>query len=370
MDRTFADFGLFLIMLDWLTLNAKFEANGDAMGNFPDGDAVLSYRNTRPHIMKVDMLTGDVEWSQPCRESVRSDSHQVTVYVGGDRVQISGSPARAMGGGDNVFGSSDIVACAKAHWRVAQEFLPFPLPPLSPVAWFPSRMDITENFDLGDHAAVRQALTYLRQVDGGRLKVDSRYAETVYWNLMSALNANKAYSKGSHLEYQLRKGQVEITGEKLALASRLLRLENKRGGEWWRRFRMTGRSWMEITEAELSKLHMSTFEKIIGSEGVEVSIMDNVLDCLQKVVDPKTGKSITSGQALAVFNTWALIKALGVENAKASMQPRRWHHHKSILFAAGFSWADFAAGNIVPFRRKAIILGEPVKSWDELKKAA
>lgn len=357
-------------MLDWLTLNAKYENASGPMGNMPDPDAVLSYRNTRPHIMKVDLATGVVEWQKPCRESVRSDSHQVVVYVGGDRLQVSGSPARSMGQGDNVFGSMDIVECAKAHWKAAQDHLPFPLPELSETAWFPTRFDITRNYDMGSHATVREALSYLRQIDGGRLKVNSRYAETVYWNEASPLNSNKAYSKGSHLEYQLKKGQVELSEKRFKLAMRLLRMENRRASEWWRRFRETGRSWMSITQDELSQLHMSTFEKIIGSEGCEVSLMDNVLENLKAVVDPKTGKQITPGQAMAVYNTWALIKTVGVENVQSSMQKSRWHHHKSILFAAGFSWADFAAGAIVPFRRKAIILGEPVKSWDELESLA
>ena len=256
-------FGLFT-MIDWLTLNCLYEGNGSAGGAFVDIEAVHCYRNSRPFIQKVDPVAGVVEWSQVCRDSVRSDSHQVVIYVGGDRVQISGSPARSMGYADNVFGSMDIVECAEAHLAVARQYLPFELPALC--HWFPSRIDITENYDLGSHGAVMQALGYLRQIDGGRLKVNSKYAETVYWNEGSALNSNKAYSKGSHLLYQLAKGQVDIDQDKLDFAMRLLRLENKRGNEWWRRFRESGLNWMDITIMELSQLHFSTFNSIIGVE--------------------------------------------------------------------------------------------------------
>jgi II/X family phage/plasmid replication protein len=348
-------------MLDWLTMNCLIES-------FPDPAPVIHYRNTRKQIMLIDPMTGHIEWCVPANESVRSDSHQVTVKVCGDRVQVYGSPARSMGLGNNVFGSSDIVACALAHIRLAQQHLPFDLPPLD--AWFPTRMDITHNYDLGGHIEVKAALCWLRQADGGRLKVNNKFAETVYWNEKSPLNSNKAYSKGSHLEYQIKKGQVEITPGELESAKRLLRLENKRGNEWWRRFRQTGRDWKSISEQELNELHRQAFENIIGKESIEVAEMDNILERLKQVINEKTGKPISEGQALAAYRTWGLIKMVGQEEAKASMPERTWRHHKSLLFAAGLSWADFSAGNVVPFRRKVIVLGEPVHSWDELRKAA
>jgi II/X family phage/plasmid replication protein len=365
-------------MIDWLTLNCLLES-------FPDMTPVVEYRRSLPHILKVDprngaveavmyddqgevQIGGSVEWCTPVYESIRSDTHQVTIRVMGDRVQVFGSPARSMGYTHNVFGSMDIVACAQAHIRVAQDHLPFELPALD--FWFPSRIDITRNYDMGGHPEVKQALVWLRQADGGRLKVNNKYAETVYWNEKSPLNSNKAYSKGSHLEYQIRKGQVEIAAQELEYAKRLLRLENKRCHEWWRRFRQTGRDWKTLTEAELFKLHSDAFEVIIGKDSIEVAQMDSVLDRLKEVIDAKTGKPISDGQALAAYRTWGLIKMVGCEEAKASMPVRTWHHHKNLLFLAGLAWADFSAGNIVPFRRKVLVLGEPVTSWDYFKRAA
>jgi len=138
-------------MLDWLTMNCLIES-------FPDPEPVIAYRRSLPQILKINPRNGDVEaalfdedgevicagsveWSSPSQESIRSDTHQVTVKVGGDRIQVFGSPARSMGLPHNLFGSSDIVECALAHIAVAQAHLPFELPGLE--AWFPSRMDIT-----------------------------------------------------------------------------------------------------------------------------------------------------------------------------------------------------------------------------------
>jgi len=96
--------------------------------------------------------------------------------------------------------------------------------------------------------------------------------------------------------------------------------------------------------------------------------MDNILEKLKDVTDEKTGKKISEGQALAAYRTWGLIKMVGQEEAKLSMPVRTWHRHKGLLFAAGLSWADFSAGNVVPFRRKTILIGEPVESWDDIRK--
>ncbi|UZR29438.1 phage/plasmid replication protein, II/X family [Methylococcus mesophilus] len=348
-------------MIDWLSLHCLYD-------NFPDPLPAVNYRNMLPQLMKWNPATGEVEWCKPTIESIRSDSHQVTVAVAGDRISIWGSPARSMGLRHNVFGSADIVECALAHIRVAREHLPFELPDIE--HWFPSRIDVTHNYDLGGPVEVRQALTYLRQADGGRLKVNSKYAETVYWNENSTINARKAYAKGSHLEYQLSKGQIDISQEELQYAHRLLRLENKRGNEWWRRFRQSGRDWKTVTEQELNAIHRESFESVIGKDSIEVTEMDSILERLKELKDEKTGKAISEARALGAYRTWGLIKMVGMEEAKASMSERTWRYHKAMLFAAGLSWSDFAAGNVVPFRRKTILLGEPVTSFEQLRKAA
>jgi II/X family phage/plasmid replication protein len=363
-------------MLDWLSLYCPLES-------LPDPLAAVEYRKSRPHVVRINPLSGDVQalvlddggevmiegsidWSSPVYESIRSDSHHVTVRVSGDRVSVFGSPARSMGFPNNVFGSSDIVACARAHIAVAAQSLPFVLPDVA--AWYLTRADITRNYWLGGQTEVNQALVYLRQAEGGRLKVNNKYAETVYWNEKSDLNANKAYSKGHHIQYQLKKNQAQIEAWQIPLVNGLLRLENSRRGKWFRRLRESGRDWKTLTVDELNSLHFEAFSKIIGTSQIEVSEMDSILDSLKSVINPKTNKSISESQALSAYRTWGLVKMIGVEEAKASMAPRTWTHHKGLLFAAGLSWADFAAGNVVPFRRKVITLGEPVESWEGVLK--
>ncbi len=78
----------------------------------------------------------------------------------------------------------------------------------------------------------------------------------------------------------------------------------------------------------------------------------------------------TKGRALAAHRTWALIKAIGYEQAKESMPQRTWYLHVAYLRQAGISQADLMTGNVIPFRRDTISLGAPVESWEELRRAA
>lgn len=337
-------------MLDYLTLRLPIK--------HLDTESVRKYVAEKPVIMKVTPATGEIEWSTPCRESVRSDSHQVQLKIGACDLEISGSPARSMGLPHNVFGSYDIRECARAHIEVARKYLSFAVP--GELALYRvTRVDCTENYDMGGKPECNQALTWLRQADGGRYKVASEL-ETVYWSKGGRLRSGKAYHKGSHIRYELKRGNINISEEHVKLSDSLLRLELKLGGEWWYR---AEKVWMEYTDEDFKEIHLGYFSGLIG-EGIEVVQMDNgLLQNLEKVAP-------TEGQALAAYRTWAVIKSVGVKLAQEGMARPTWYRHRKLLFAAGLSWADLAASNIVPFRRKMLMLGEPVTSWEQIKRVA
>ncbi len=328
-------------MLDWLTLIAAV----------PDHlqDAARAWKAGRWHVQKMCPATGEIEWSTPIRESVRSDTHQVMVHVGG-RFEVSGSPARSMGYENNVFGSDDLRECAEAHHRLAQRALPFELPTLED--WRITRVDVTHNYAFGSDPEVRQALAYMGEWDGGRYRVQKR-GNTSYWGLGSLLRSAKAYHKGPHLRSQIRKEQAWATIEQQKAADRLLRLEMKLGSHWWKRQRDSGKNQWDI---DLQKEYIEYWSGLIGT--VEVIDM-NELEMMKRVAK-------TEGRARSAFRTWCVIKDIGHRAAKEGMSARTWYDHLKIFRDAGLSWADLSTGKVVPFRRRALILEQPVRSWAEL----
>ena len=264
-------------MIDWITMNLDLPEHLWARAQL--------HVDRNSQIQKICPATGEIEWSVPCRESIRSDTHQITVKVSPSRINFSGSPARSMGLRHNVWGSGNLIECGRAHLRVADEALPeIPLAGLG--AWEISRVDVTHNYVLGAAAEVRQALAYLREYDGGRYKCDTRRGETVYWSPGSAMRGAKAYHKGPHLRCQVGKGQAKA--------------------EPW--------------EVELAELL-----------------------------------------------PWGLVKMLGHREAAESMRRSTWYEHRKVLFDAGLSWGDLAKGQVVPFRRKVLVLGEPARSWGDVR---
>lgn len=320
-------------------------------------ERVADYARSHWQIQKWNPVTGEVEWTQPARESVRSDTHQITIQVSHSRVKVSGSPARAMGASNNVFGSDDLVECARAHIRFVRRHLSqLALPGLP--AWKIARADKTYNYEFGSAAEVRQALAYLAQFDGGRYKADTRRGETIYWSPGSTMRSGKAYHKGPHLRYQIGKSQATAAPWQVELADRLLRLELQLGSAWWNRRRKEPgfNQWRVDLDAE----YRNYWAGLIGS--VEVTEM-NDLDMFKRVAP-------TEGQALAAYRTWCLIKAVGHREAMSSMPKATWYRHKKIFTDAGLSWGDLATGQVVQFRRRALVLEQPVQSWDELLRRA
>lgn len=338
-------------MIDWLTLKLCTSA-------VPDQGALADYLRDQPHLVRYLPRTGEVEWTVTTRDSSRSDSHGVTVHVGKD-VEISGSPARSMGGENNVFGSGDIAECARAHIAAANAIFaaaesPFQLP-TDLTLYRVSRVDVTENYYLGSLDTVKQALAFLRQSDGGRYKVQAK-AETVYWSPGSRRRKGKAYAKGPHLAYQIQQGRAVADLRQQQAANGLLRLELTLGSQWWSEQK---KPFWQITEAEFSAEHNAYFSGLIGTG--EVKEMADIATALEKVAPSK-------GQAEAAHRTWCVIQSVGHQNARASMPRATWFRHLALLQAAGLAWGDICAGKVSEIRlarTRVIVLDEPVKNWKQ-----
>lgn len=335
-------------VIDWLTLILPLEG-------LPVGlrRALVAYRDrVAGQVIRV-APGGEVSWRAYERASIRSDSHVLTVHVG-ERLELYGSPARSAGLPNNVFGPCDLGVCAEAHVAAVEAALGFGLPR---DGWRVSRVDVTENYDLGGPSAVRQALAVLRHAAGGRYVLRDT-GDTVYWGKRSGGRAGKAYAKGPHLLRQVSRGEAVASLEDVALAHRLLRLELTVGRKALGRLGVVDPFGSLV---DWSGEHVRYFAALVG--GCEVVSMDALFSRVLAVAP-------TERQGLAALGTLGRVRLEGVEVVKASLPARTWHRHKSILFAAGLSWADLSAGRVVELRRAPLLLGAPVCSWDELRRVA
>lgn len=339
------------MMIDWLTLVIDLTAM--------DPDEYLKLSAQFGRIIKV-APGGEVEWEMAARESIRSDSHQVQVTVGA-AIRIQGSPARVMGD-HNVFGSDDIGACARAMINHAAQALGVRFPGYR--RWKCSRVDVTCNYDLGSLTAVREALMALRHAEGGRYQLRTE-AESVYWSVRSRRRSGKGYAKGPHLRYLQKKGLVELSEDELDLADRLLRLEMKLGSQFWSESEKNGFRWFDYTAADLMRLHYEYFAPLVGS--AEVTEMTDMESKLYKAAE---SLGYRPGDGKGAFRHYCLVMTIGHDQAKASCQKSAYYRYRKIMLTAGISWADIQAKKILPFRRKPILLGEPVRSFDEMRRSA
>ena len=347
------------MLIDWLTLR------------FPMTEKLGKQLNDRirascGRMVMVDS-DGSIQWEKaiPDWDSLRSDSAGLYWSVTGDSegiyyLTIGGSPSSLENKGVNVFGSMDIEKCSKILIRTAGKALSAVLPDWR--QWQCRRMDLTCNYDLGSKSQVKQALRLLLATDAPRRRTNSDKCggDTVYWNSTSDLKCGKAYDKGAHLRYQMKKGNISLDDETLLLGENLLRLELKLGSRWFRRLET---DWREFTPEFLLKEHYEFFSSLIGCNDVEVSDMGTLLIELEK-------HAPTKAQALAAHRSWALIKTIGYTQTRESVPKSTFNRHCALLRAAGLSSADLCAGTVIPFRRRSLVLGQPVTAWDQIRKAA
>lgn len=311
-------------------------------------------------VMRYTPKNGAVVWEQAAWESIRSDSHQITVKCAAS-LWMTGSPARVIGDGCSVFSAGasaalDLLGCVDVMRRYVAKHIGHDLPPAE--QWLVSRVDVTGNYELSSLEEVRQALTILRNCEGGRYRVSQQAGDTVYWSHLSKLRSGKAYAKGPHLVY-LQK-QKTFTGTQHPIAdiehaNRLLRLELKLGREYWNR-----NDWKKADAKQLTVEWENYFTRMIG--GAEMKIDENIRARLEAV-------SKTKGRAHAAYGCWLLIQSEGWERAKTCFPQTTWNRHLRMLRAAGLSDADLSAGRVVQLRRK-VLEARIVNTWEELRRAA
>ncbi|MFC4158452.1 phage/plasmid replication protein, II/X family [Chitinimonas lacunae] len=347
-------------MIDWLTL--KIDVH-----RVPR--EVIEKCHERAGTIMHLMPDGEIKWRRVARESIRSDSHQMVIECTTHFV-MHGSPAR-VGGDNNVFGSGDIVDCAQRMIRFAAKTLGVILP-MDLSQWRVSRVDVTHNYALASAQEVAQALSVLRQSEGGRFQVRTN-AETIYWGSGSSIRRMKAYAKGPHLLRQFKRNEAHANFDEIEMSQRLLRLELSLMGQFWRE--RSQKPWFEYTESDLDALHNEYFGQVIGS--VEIAEMQDLRQAfrdaavrLRESSPPATAKTFSEASADRAYMIWALIKAVGLRQAEDTTPRSTWFRSKKIMMEAGLSWSDLHAGQVLPFRRKAIVLGAPVRSWDELRSVA
>jgi hypothetical protein len=369
-------------VIDWVTLKVG--------GELVDPETVSKLRAGSGMVQKIS-ADGEVVWQVWSRESIRSDSHQVNVYMG-SALEIYGSPARACER-SNVFGSGDVVQCARTMLEFVSRHANVCLPELS--QWRCIRVDVTHNYDLGAAAQVREALMSLEHARSSRYQKTTDVG-TVYWSRRSRMKSGKAYAKGKQLREQCAKGVAHAHEWELEAADRLLRLELSLKGHWWRQ--AAGKAWFDFEPSELESEHERYFEPLIGkAEVIDVDdLKAQLIEAAKRVavrsyevgvakheaalrvpgradkepegLDARLRRAVGHGKSAYLY--WLQIQQLGFETVRADTPDRTHYRHLQILREAGLSWSDFQARRIVPLRRRPLVLSQPVRSWDELRMVA
>lgn len=343
-----------------------FVSAGVALDRLDDG-ARAFLRSWGERILRFDPSTGEILWEIGAWDTVRSDSHQIAMRVGARDLWVQGSPCRVLTDGCNVFGSGpaarlDLPGCLAAMAGHACRALAVELP--SPVefdAWRVTRVDVTSSFALASLAQVRAALLALRACEGGRYRVDQTAGDSVYWSKASRLRSGKAYAKGPHIAYMLRKGIAPrgYSAEEQQSADRLLRLELKLAGQWWRE--RAGCSWHEVTADRLRAEWQDYFLRMVGTVEIEMDEQG-----LQKQV---MAVAATDGRGRSAYGCWLAIQVHGWELARELYTRTTWYRHLAVLRDAGLGDADIAHGRVQPLRR-SLLEAREVHSWEELREAA
>lgn len=300
--------------------------------------------------------------------SLRSDHWGLAYHASPTGLTISGSPARVVGNGCNIFGSDDIVFCASAMieffvMRVAAEHDLVLDYPLDVSRWRCSRIDITYNFLLDSLTSVDSALSFLRGLEGGKYRLTPRKGDTVYWSKGSRHRSAKAYSKGRHQRYaQKRNKGVGVAYSELELLyiDRLLRLELQINS---RIINKLDCQWHDLTPDDLYQLWGDFFIPMFDDKNLPVTDKDR----FDYFLSESENLGYSSSQARQAWATYLLIKEQGYHIVKDTLPKSTFYRHRKILKDCGFGEGDLSSNshNVVRFK-KSIDIGSPITSFDEL----
>jgi len=345
------------MLIDYLTLRIPYR--------WMHPEQVLQCQQLSDWIIRVNPLTGDIRYKISAWESVRSDSHQIAARAGIDCLYIQGSPARAMGTGDAVFGDPDhaldIIQCAHAmcvQVAGAVGFIP---------NWWQAevrRVDVTDNLLLEGLPQVKQALSYLRNTEGGRYRVSQTAGDTVYWSQKSELKSGKAYAKGPHLRQMVQRYGYSgciYTDEQIQAADCILRPELSLRSKYWRE--RAYKRWFEYTAQDLQAEHKDYFDRMLSKDAEILNGKLSMND--EKLKERVIAVAPTPGQGRAAWATWLLIQSQGWQVVKDTLAHNTFYRHVRILRDAGLNDLDISNGKVVSITTKPIVM-HSVSSWAEL----
>lgn len=312
-------------------------------------------------IMKISP-DGVVEWERCAWESIRSDTHQICLRIN-SRLEIQGSPAR-VGFRNNAFGSLDIHYCAEKMITFAlsnQGFSREILPSLS--EWGCTRIDITRNLCMASREEPVQALEALKYLPSGRQKV-SFEPDGLYIGKRSTHQTGKVYLKGQDAKRLQKSKKAFYTEEELLLSEYLLRFELMlRSRKIKDLSKLFKRHWAEFTPEFLLNCHDDFFSKYLSD--AEIVDMNTLLE---KLIEVAKSSGRTEGAAKAAYGFYLLVKQHGFEGARRTTSQATFYRHKKLLEDAGVVASDLVQSNVVPIRRKPILLCDAVCSWEDMKR--
>lgn len=362
---------------------------------------------------------GTIEYEAFRRESIKSDSHQVTCSLGG-HFQITGSPARLFPDNldlhDNVFGSTDIKENFLLMFTFIQKQLGITLPAYT--LWDITRLDVTQNYFLGNAGEVEKVLNHHRKAEAGRYQT-ATYGDSVYISKGNQVVSGKMYAKGKQLKRDFNKrfpqvmkainddnsfdnyaldsaislcndsevekikrlciyhDQASEISKRLITSSGLIRYEAQFNSRYFKQdlkkigsgYKMPKRHWYQLTHKDLEKMFHQFWNSRVG-KGINTV---NTKEIKTKFENASVDLGYKSGLGLKAFSTWNLIKTIGhlnvysPKNKDSLMSKATFQRHKQIALQAGLTQADFQSGEVMPFSRNVINL-VAVNSWEQLNK--
>ena len=341
------------MLIDWLTLKLDEQHLSE--------DVIRLFRSRADRIIRISAATGQPVYEIQAWDSIRSDSHAISIRMCSDHLMICGSPARVIGDGDAVFGNGssaklDLYGCIDAMRRFVSRQTNILLP--SSDFFKLTRIDVTDNLMLNSQEHVLKALDILNRTDGGRYKVSNKAGNSIYWGSKSKRFKGKAYGKGEHLRYLMHlKTYVgkQYSIKQIEAATRLLRLELTIGSLTLNEIGY----WVDLSPADLMNYHTHYFGRMLGDS--QMTDTDKLYAKLLEICS-------TRGQANAAFDFFSFIKANGLRMAKQRYSRRTFYRHQATLKKAGLADSDISTGEVVKLRQD-IIRCRSVNSWEDLMAA-